>query len=194
MLDFYFDFASGSDAVPPPAGRSVITRFVPTDDGVCHGVMFWWELDLRDAEDGEEGGDDELTYSTEPIEFTRRTKEDGALIEDDASGGPGDGRESHWQDHWQQCLFLFDDGGSSSLTKGAPMDVTASHDDASISFSLDPNRPAADSGSDRSEEDENHDARPSQRRRLNEDRLLRSAPNRHITPGRALQLNDSSRL
>ena len=55
----------------------------------------------------------------------------------------GGGRESHWQDHWQQCLFVFGDGHSPAavlsrmLTRGVPVTMIASHDDTSISFSID---------------------------------------------------------
>ena len=54
--------------------------------------------------------------------------------------GGGGGRESHWQDHWQQCLFVFGDGhspvavSSRMLTRGVPVTMIASHDDTSISF------------------------------------------------------------
>ncbi len=63
--------------------------------------------------------------------------------------GTGGGRRggaagvSHWQDHWRQCLFVFGDGHSPAvvssrmLTRGVPVTMIASHNDTSISFSID---------------------------------------------------------
>ncbi|KAL3808123.1 hypothetical protein ACHAXA_004977 [Cyclostephanos tholiformis] len=123
VLDF--DFSSGANALPPPTGRSTSTWVNPTVDGACHGVLFWWELDLRD------GDDDSCTYSTAPMVYAGKRSNDNGV-------------ESLWQDHWLQCLFVFGDGhsendavGSRMLTRGAPVRIIASHDDSSISFSID---------------------------------------------------------
>ena len=169
VLDF--DFASGLAALPPSTGRSIVTTLTPTSDGLCHAVLFWWELDLFD------GDFDNCTYSTEPIGFTNKTTSNGDLL---------------WQDHWQQCLFVFGDSNlqnkSKELSMGTPVQIIASHDDTSISFSI--NTDQRESGSD---------SRPIQRRRLNEQNgdgnvLPQAVFNRHITSTRALQLNDSSRI
>ena len=177
VLDF--EFASGLEALPPPTGRSVTTSVVPYSDGVCHGVLFWWELDLWDGES------DDSTYSSEPI---------GHFEQQDRRGNI-----TNWQDHWQQCLFLFGDDHSASspgrlrmLTKGAPIDVVSSHDDSSLSFSI----RTTEDGQDK---EENLVPRPLQRRRLNEgglsgDQLQQLTLNRHISTTRALQLNDTCRI
>ncbi|KAL7532981.1 hypothetical protein ACHAXR_007657 [Thalassiosira sp. AJA248-18] len=189
VLDF--DFASGLDALPPPTGRTIATNdVIPTTDGVCDGVLFWWELDLWD------GDRDSCTYSTEPIGFVNR--------EIDGKGdGPNDDNKSLWQDHWQQCLFLFGDGhsarnlGGRNLTKGSPVDIIASHDDSSISFSVRTSRTSSATMDVTKEGDST--SRPFQRRRLNECneagvQLHQLMMNCHITTTRALQLNDSSRI
>ena len=191
-----FDFASGAGALPPPTGRSSTTTVVPTSDGSCHGVLFWWELDLRDGGDGEEDDrGDPRTYSTAPSRCCR------AGVESDAGGGgAARGSDSHWQDHWQQCLFVFGDShspaavSSRELTRGVPVTMIASHDDTSISFSIDTG--AADAYRESEfRNDEDGDTRPMQRRKME----VRNEPvgpqmNRHISAQRALQLNDSSRI
>ena len=51
-----------------------------------------------------------------------------ALDPNARGGGEGGGRESHWQDHWRQCLFVFGDGHSPAavsswmLTRGRSRD------------------------------------------------------------------------
>ena len=109
VLDF--DFASGLEALPPPTGRSFVEQIIPNDDGNCHGVLFWWELDLGDREGS--------TYSTKPIGFF---------------GDENDG--NNWQDHWQQNLFFFADGQTRNLRRGQPIQLNVSHDDTSISFDI----------------------------------------------------------
>jgi len=175
VLDF--DFTS-LDALPPSTGRSVSTTIIPTTDGICHGVMFWWQLDL---------GDVDSTYCTEPIGY----------VEDKKMKSEG---ESLWQDHWQQCLFVFGDGHANSnanesrrrLNKGTSVDLITSHDDTSISFSI--SKTSSEENEMKSETSSTSESRPSQRRRLNEESIESSTMNRHITPTRALQLNDSSRI
>ena len=180
-----FDFSS-LETLPPQTGRSVATTVIPTADGVCHGVLFWWELDLWD------GDRDDSTYSTEPIGIAC-SKTSGASKSDKSS--------SNWQDHWQQCLFVFG-GGYSHITKGSPVEIIASHDDNSISFFVNqinasPTEKESETGN-KSKNDS--DSRPSQRRRLNDHNDEGNGPvskakfNKHISPARALQLNDSSRI
>ncbi|KAL7498561.1 hypothetical protein ACHAWT_006432 [Skeletonema menzelii] len=110
VLDF--DFASGLEALPPPAGESFSKQIMATSDGNCNGVLFWWELDLGDSANS--------TYSTKPIGFFSDS--------DDSK---------NWQDHWQQNLFLFGDAQVvRKVTGGHPVDITVSHDDTSISFAM----------------------------------------------------------
>ena len=175
VLDF--DFASGANAIPLPAGRSTTTWVTPTVDGSCHGVLFWWELDLWDRDD------DSCTYSTAPAAYAGEKSNDGGKV--------------LWQDHWQQCLFVFGDGHSENssgrlrrrMTRGTPVKLIASHDDSSIAFSIDTGAYCAGETEDRG------DARPMQRRKSDEfNHIKRPLLNRHISPQRALQLNDSSRI
>jgi len=178
VLDF--DFTS-LDKLPPSSGRSITTTIIPATDGICHGVLFWWELDLGDVDDS--------TYSTEPIGYV----EDKKMKSEEG--------ESLWQDHWQQCLFVFWDGHANSnanesrrrrLSKGTPVDLIASHDDTSISFFI--SKTSSEENEMKSKASSTSESRPSQRRRLNEESIESSIMNRHITPTRALQLNDSSRI
>ena len=190
VLDF--DFASGLDAIPPPTGRSVTTTAVPTVDGTCHGVLFWWELDLWD------GDKDGCTYSTEPIEFVNKKK--------DAKGGNSiEANKSRWQDHWQQCLFVFGDGnskngGTMQVTKASRVEIIASHDDHSISFSIETNRSHARMVENNDTSQDDNDSRPSQRRRLNEHDKAgyqfqeAMSTDHNISTTRALQLNDLTRI
>ena len=50
-----------------------------------------------------------------------------------------------WQDHWQQCLYVFggDDVECEALEKGTTFTLAASHDDTSISFGISP-KPLSD--------------------------------------------------
>ena len=164
-----FDFASGLDSFPPPEGRYMTTTVVPKDDGTVHGVLFWWELDL--------GDDNSDTYSTEPI---------GCFESKESSVTHS---EMKWQDHWQQCLFLFGDTysyDSRKVKKNCPVLVGSGHDDYSISFDV-------------SVDNDVDVTRPTTRRKLDtestEEPLLQEQIefNRYISTDRALQLNDSNR-
>mmetsp|Transcript_33422 Transcript_33422/g.61369 ORF Transcript_33422/g.61369 Transcript_33422/m.61369 type:complete len:522 (+) Transcript_33422:20-1585(+) len=165
------------------------------------------------GDDGDDDDDDDCTYSTEPIGFVKRASED--YVAKDGSSSDS-GTESNWQDHWQQCLFLFGDGCRSSstqndnledgsflrkLTEGVPVEITSSHDDSSLSFSLETITSLTDNNMDANGDQlkEECDLRPPQRRKLNENnepcvQLEQSMLIRHITSIRALQLNDSSRI
>ncbi len=132
VLDFVF--CDGKDALPPPSGRRTIKDVTPNSDGHCHGVLFWWELDLWD--------DNDSTYSTIPMECF------------DSNGKNNLRNISHWQDHWQQCLFVFGDsqlsehaGETRKLRMGYPVQIITSHDDYAISFSISdvPTMPASTS-------------------------------------------------
>ena len=144
------DFDFKSECIPSECGRTVARDVVPTEKGTVHGVLFWWELELID------GG---TVYSTEPMAFAN------------------DKSKYQWQDHWQQCLFIF--GYETEVSKGGAVELTSRHDDKSISFSI---------------EQASRD-RPNQRRKLNENGNLSISPesDKLISPFRALQLNDCSR-
>jgi len=85
--------------------------------------------------------------------------------------------DSHWQDHWQQCLYVFTKESSQDnvvLTKGVPVTLKVDHDDTSISFGV----ISRDS-----------DARHSSKR-------IKKTSDEYshwITPVRAWQLNDLTR-
>ncbi|KAL3794130.1 hypothetical protein HJC23_012837 [Cyclotella cryptica] len=170
VLDF--DFASGLSAFPPAHGRSVSTTFIPNVSGIIDGVLFWWELDLGDAPSD--------TYSTQPLGYFEREKLDSSSLSCTS-------RDFQWQDHWQQGLFLFGDSDRSRMiSKGQPVHVVASHDNTSISFVV-------------SDDDQTIASRPTTRRKMNDgsdkdsQSLTRSRINQHISPSRALQLNNDRR-
>ena len=145
-----FDFTS-ERAIPPECGRSVARDVVPTAEGTVNGILFWWELELVD------GGE----YSTEPRAFAN------------------DKSQYEWQDHWQQCLFIFGHETRVKVSIGETVELTSRHDDKSISFSI------AQAARDR----------PNQRRKLNENgnQSVPSVTNKLVSPFRALQLNASCR-
>ena len=109
------------------------------------------------------GDSDDSMYSTKPIGFFSDS--------DDSN---------NWQDHWQQNLFLFGDTNEHKLVRGCEVQVNVSHDDTSISFAM--------QGQKTNQNDDT--SRQAQRRRLNQGE---PTMNRHISPTRALQLNDVSR-
>ncbi len=167
VLDFVF---SDKDALPPPSGRSTIKDVYPTADGTCDGVLFWWELDS------------DSTYSTIPIGY----------LDIEAEKPIGCTDESHWQDHWQQVLFVFGDGHLSEsagrmrkLRVGQPVELVTSHNDESISFSITTtptmNPSESFAGIESRQLDERHGT------------IMNPLINQHISTTRALQLNDSSR-
>lgn len=157
------DFASGSSSFPPSDGQTLTTTFVPTENGIVDGVLFWWELDL--------GPGTSNTYSTEPI---------GCFERKESSVTNG----MQWQDHWQQSLFLFCDGGRNRVVEiGKEVQVNTSHNDYSVSFGI-------------TETYDTNETRPTARRKLNDGTVDGSDQftlNKHVSPARALQLNDSRR-
>ena len=160
-----FDFASGLDAFPPPNGQSMTTEFNITTSGSFDGVLFWWDLDL----------DESNTYSTEPTDCLEKELSYTTSC-----------KNRHWQDHWQQCLFLFGDGHQSrEVEKGCPIHISTSNDDSSISFHV--------------TDDTVTNTRPVIRRKLDgastslSIKRKQNCINTHISPARALQLNDSKR-
>ena len=90
--------------------------------------------------------------------------------------------KSPWQDHWQQCLFVFgsDHEDCEALTEGQPFTLITSHDDTCISFDIAPRAPASTS------------EQPSKKQRLDKDDVVTF--NKHISYDRALQLNDKDRM
>ena len=81
----------------------------------------------------------------------------------------------NWQDHWQQCIFVFSDTDCCSLTKGEAFLLVSKHNDSSITFEI-------DSGLKKSQKNE-----PKRQKTSHE------IPN-HISSDRALQLNDRERM
>jgi type III protein arginine methyltransferase len=84
--------------------------------------------------------------------------------------------KSHWQDHWQQCLYVFAKPPEDCVVvqEGVAATLKAFHDDFSISFDILSN--------------ENDDQNSVQKRRRTTD-----GPSPLITPSRAWQLNDTTR-
>jgi type III protein arginine methyltransferase len=84
---------------------------------------------------------------------------------------------SPWQDHWQQCLFVFADNHENChrLVESEEFELRASHDETSISFSI----------VDSSESMYNN---PQKKIKIQEQ------IHRHVSPDRALQLNNVKRL
>jgi predicted RNA methylase len=158
------DFASGLNSFPT-INQSTSTTFVPTSSGIIDGVLFWWELCL----------DTDNTYSTEPIGCFETAKS--------CDSTPS---KRQWQDHWQQCLFVFGDGDRSrTIEVNCPIQVETSHDDFSISFAI-------------SRDDEMDVSRPAARQKLDDGSCKVSdmrpcTLNKYISPARSLQLNDAMR-
>lgn len=87
--------------------------------------------------------------------------------------------KSPWQDHWQQCLYVFSDD-CEQLSEGQPFTLVSSHDDTSISFKILPNKLT--------------DEQAAKKRRLEEKNEIIQPRQNHITHDRALQLNDKDRM
>jgi len=108
FLALEFDFTS-AQSMPPMDGRSMSFQLSPINSGKAHGVLFWWELDLWEG----------LTYSTKPPKYRNQ-------------------KDYHWQDHWQQCLFVFHrtHQDCETLERGSFFTCTASHTDTAIAFHI----------------------------------------------------------
>jgi len=189
-LVLHFDFTSRESLPPANRRRSVRHRITPLRSGTAHGVLFWWECDLWDAG---------TTYSTQM-------------------------GKCPWQDHWQQCLFVFgeEDADCFKVREGEGFDLVSSHDDTSISFRIEARSNLDDhphNGRDvGAHVDDDGVHQPSQPKKLrmthtNDRQPEPSSPacintganddndnddakptNSHITPVRALQLNQPNRL
>jgi predicted RNA methylase len=159
MTVLTIDFANGLDSFCSKTDQETI--FVPTRSGHVDGVLFWWELSLGEGE----------TYSTEPIGcFEMNDKSDTSSC------------QMQWQDHWQQCLYLFADGDHSREAKsGCPIQLNTSHDDYSLTFQINSDNDA-------------NETREETRRKLNDGSAEPCANatlvNKHLSSSRALQLND----
>lgn len=81
----------------------------------------------------------------------------------------------NWQDHWQQCIYVFSDTDCCSLTKGEAFVLTSKHNDCSISFEIDLR------------------LEKSQQSESKRQKISHNIPN-HISSDRALQLNDRERM
>ena len=87
-----------------------------------------------------------------------------------------------WQDHWQQCLYIFadDHDNCERLTENETFTLISSHDDTSISFQI----------STKTVTDEQE----SKRQRLDAKESIETTVENHISHDRALQLNDRNRM
>ena len=90
--------------------------------------------------------------------------------------------KSPWQDHWQQCLYVFadDHDNCERLTQDQPFTLVASHDDTSISFKISAKT--------------SFDHQVPKKQRVEENKAIAHAFENHISYGRALQLNDKDRM
>ena len=91
-----------------------------------------------------------------------------------------------WQDHWMQCLFVFgeDSDDCPLIVEGKPFNLISTHTDTSISFRIE-------------NIESDNVVRPSKKRQRVNDKnevVLNQSLKRHITPQRALQLNDTTRM
>ena len=133
-----FDFTCPEN-IPTEEGRSIKNHLTAIESGKCHGILFWWEIDLY----GE-------TYTV------------------------GD----HWQDHWQQCVFVLSSDNEfkyQDVQKDEMFSLISSHDDANISFKIE-------------KQTSECKTQPHKRHKVVENIL------NHITSDRALQLNDVDRV
>ena len=97
------------------------------------------------------------------------------------------GIENEWQDHWMQCLYVFgeDHDDCPLIVEGKPFNLVATHTETSISFRI-----------------ENIESdtvvKPCKKRQRMHDmtkkEFIDQSLKRHITPQRALQLNDAMRM
>jgi len=89
-----------------------------------------------------------------------------------------------WQDHWQQCLYVFggEDDECETLEKETVFTLTASHDDTSISFNIPPNKSADPT------------VRSSKKARVDGSADATEPLSEQISFDRALQLNDCHRM
>jgi len=89
-----------------------------------------------------------------------------------------------WQDHWQQCLYVFggEDDECETLEKETVFTLTASHDDTSISFNIPPNKSADPT------------VRSSKKARVDGSADATETLSEQISFDRALQLNDCHRM
>ncbi len=88
----------------------------------------------------------------------------------------------NWQDHWQQCVFVFRAEDCHVLTKDEPFTLTTKHNDYSISFQIDKDV--------KIQEESINDANEPKRQKISHDEIL----TQHISSDRALQLNDKERM
>jgi hypothetical protein len=168
VLDF--DFTS-HDTIPPITGRSIATTIVPTVDGICHGILFWWELDLWDNDDNDEKKNVSscYIYSIEPLGYAAAhdtSSSPATTVGDGGNSNASDTEESRWQDNWQQCLFVFGDSNTSQqrvMTRGTPVQITISHDDSTISFVIDTDNSHQQVDIHKEDDDS---SRPMQRRKI----------------------------
>jgi len=92
--------------------------------------------------------------------------------------------KSPWQDHWQQCLYVFggEDVECEALEKGTVFTLVACHDDTSISFEIAPKTISEPS------------VQPTKKAKVNENLKATEPFSTCISFSRALQLNDAHRM
>lgn len=106
--------------------------------------------------------------------------------------------KSPWQDHWQQCIFVFgeDHDDLQVIEKGVPCMLVSSHNDTSIGFKI------KKIELDFKDNDNTINTSANKRQRISsmyQDQKINNCQNNdckthYISPERALQLNDQSRM
>ena len=159
-----FDFTR-PESIPPPEGRSKLLSLIPSSSGTAHGVLFWWELDLWDG----------LTYSTKPVTQKKKDINDN----DKKSNEKQNDHHGNWQDHWQQCLFVWNltDENCPRLEKGISFTLIASHTDYAISFSF-----------------VSHEQARTIPNIIKKQKVMHINPKNQVTYHRALQLSNINRI
>ena len=95
--------------------------------------------------------------------------------------------KSEFQDHWQQCLWVFgqDDDECPRVAEEEEFTLVTSHDDYGISFHIDEDKKSTDS------QDKGLEPPPTKQQKVEQrDNSL----TQYISPDRAMQLNDTQRM
>lgn len=177
VLDF--DFAA-TENICSSGGRTTKHTITATRSGTAHGVLFWWDLSMLKGMD------------TAQVKTHRGVDTVGVVYSTDPTDA-----QYHFQDHWQNCLFVFGEDYDKCLhlVEGKDFSLVAQHDDYGISFSIENVLESSD----------NLDLPASKRAKVFDKKYVNVnvAPasnfvatekcNQLISPDRAMQLNDSKR-